>query len=244
MKPRQRETANRSNIRRSAVAALMTTCIVLGIAAPAALHAQDSGGTAAKTWPQVKEEERQQLAARVQAIRQRADELRRAAESRFAETNAACYSKFLVASCLHDAKQVRIKSIQEARRMDLEAGAIERDLNRRLRADDEYRRAQREAEKREQAARGREERATELQRGAARQAEHTRRAEQDGARELQQRRQRDAEKAQARAARVSEAHDRAEAARRQRAEIDRKIAEHAKRQAERKAAAQTPEQTK
>ena len=183
------------------------------------------------------------MVAQVQAMRQRADALRREAESRFTASNAACYSKFLVASCLNDAKQVRIKSIQEVRRMDLQASDIERDLNRRLRADDEYRRAQREAEKREQAAHGRAERAAELQRGAARQAERTRQAEQDGARELQQRRQRDAEKAQARAARVSEAHERAEAARRQRAEIDRKIAEHAKRQAERKAAA-PPDQPK
>lgn len=135
MKPRQRETANRSSIRRSAVAALMMTCVVLGTAAP--LHAQNSGGTAARTRPLVKEHERQQVVAQVQAMRQRADALRREAESRFAASNAACYSKFLVASCLNDAKQVRIKSIQEVRRMDLQAGDIERDLNRRLRADDE-----------------------------------------------------------------------------------------------------------
>lgn len=244
MKPRQRETANRSNIRRSAVAALITTCVVLGAAVPSAALAQDSGGTAAQTRLSVSEHERQQVDAQVQAMRQRADDLRREAEARFAESNAACYSKFLVASCLHDAKQAHIKSWQEARRIDLQAGDLERDLKRRLRADEEYQRAQREAEKREQAVRGREQRAAELQRGAARQAERKQQAEQHSAREQQQRRQRDAEKAKARAARVSEAHDRAEAARRQRAEIDRKIAEHAKRQAERKAAAQTPDQAK
>jgi hypothetical protein len=209
-----------------------------------AAQAEDSSGKTTQAQPLVTEQERQQGLDQVQSIRQRADELRREAELRFAESNAGCYSKFLVASCLSDAKQVRIKSMQEARRMDLQAGDIERELKRRLRADDERRRAQREAEKREQAARGRAQRAAELQRGAARQAERTRQAEQNGAGELQQRHQRDAEKAKARAARVSEAHDRAEAARRQRAEIDRKIAEHAKRQAERNAVTPPPDQAK
>lgn len=244
MTPKQCETANRCSFLLSAVAALTTICVVLAAVTPSATHAQDGGG---KTWqprPPVTEQEQQQVLDQVQSIRQRAEELRQAAESRHAESTAACYGKFLVASCLEDARQAHIKSVQEARRLDLQAGDIERDLKRRLRADDELRRAQREAEKREQAARGRAERAAELQRGEAIQTERTRQTEQSGARELQQRRQRDAERAKARAARVSEAHDRAEAASRQRTEIDRKIAEHAKRQAERNAATPPPDQAK
>ena len=64
------------------------------------------------------------------AQRKTADQMREAAEARFAEEEAACYKKFLVNDCLVDAKQERTQSMIEARKLEAPARDFEREAHR------------------------------------------------------------------------------------------------------------------
>ena len=77
------------------------------------------------------------------AQRKAADQMREAAEARFAEEEAACYKKFLVNDCLVDAKKRRTQSMIEARNLEAPARDFEREAHR---ADVEAKEAQRAKE--------------------------------------------------------------------------------------------------
>lgn len=77
------------------------------------------------------------------AQRKAADQMREAAETRFAEEEVACYKKFLVNDCLVDAKKRRTQSMIEARNLEAPARDFEREAHR---ADVEAREAQRAKE--------------------------------------------------------------------------------------------------
>ena len=93
------------------------------------------------------------------AQRKAADRMREAAEARFAEEEAACYKKFLVNSCLEDAKKRYTQSLIEARNLDIPARDFQRDAKRTEADAKEAKRAadmpQREVDQRAQAARER-----------------------------------------------------------------------------------------
>lgn len=64
------------------------------------------------------------------AQRKAADQMREAAEARFAEEEAACYKKFLVNDCLVDAKKRRTQSMIDARNLEAPARDFEREAHR------------------------------------------------------------------------------------------------------------------
>ncbi len=64
------------------------------------------------------------------AQRKAADQMREAAETRFAEEQAGCYKKFLVNDCLEGAKKRRTQSMIEARNLDAPARDFEREAHR------------------------------------------------------------------------------------------------------------------
>lgn len=67
-----------------------------------------------------------QLRAEARALRQKADQMRAAAQSAHDATHKACWDKFLVSSCQQDARGELRKAEREARQFDSEALVIER----------------------------------------------------------------------------------------------------------------------
>lgn len=116
--------------------------------------------------------------ARAQALRQQADNDRKAAEERFKTEQNACYAKILVNDCLEQAKKVRHAAIIAARKPEVEAREIERLWRQQEAEEREARRRidgpRREREAEERAARNRAEREEAEQRVARRQTEKAR----------------------------------------------------------------------
>jgi hypothetical protein len=77
------------------------------------------------------------------AQRERADQMRKAAEERFKNEEAACYQKILLNDCLADAKERRTRVIVDARKLEAPARDFERAAKR---AEVEAKEAQRAAE--------------------------------------------------------------------------------------------------
>jgi colicin import membrane protein len=77
-----------------------------------------------------------------EAQREQADAIRKQAQQRYAEEEAACQQKILVNACLDEAKERHTKALMEARRIDNPAKEFQR----------EFRRGEVEAEKKRQAA--------------------------------------------------------------------------------------------
>lgn len=125
------------------------------------LWAQASTSAATVPTPQTLEQ--------ADAQRERSKAMRNEAEQRYAAEQTACYKKFLVNSCLDDAKKRYTQSILEARKLDIPAREFQREAKRTDVAAKEAQRAadlpRREAEQREQAE---EYRATEAAKAAAR----------------------------------------------------------------------------
>ena len=96
-----------------------------------------------------------QTLEQAEAQRQRAETLRQSAEKRHAEEQAACYRKFLVNSCLDDAKKRYTDAMIEARQLDLPAREFQREAKRQEveaeKAAREAERPAREAEQRDKA---------------------------------------------------------------------------------------------
>ncbi|MBK7355860.1 MAG: hypothetical protein IPI94_07365 [Propionivibrio sp.] len=125
------------------------------------LWAQTSAPAAAVPTPQTLEQ--------ADAQRERVKQMRSEAEQRYTTEQTACYKKFLVNSCLDDAKKRYTRTMIEARKLDIPAREFQRDAKR---ADVEAKEAQRaadlprrESEQKEQAENYR---ATEATRAAAR----------------------------------------------------------------------------
>ena len=76
--------------------------------------------------------------------RQHAERLRKDADKRYADEQAACYSKFLVNSCLSDAKKRHTATMVEARQLELSAREFQREATR---SDVEAEKSRREAER-------------------------------------------------------------------------------------------------
>ena len=222
--------------------AFSRTCAVFGVLALVAATA--GRGTLAADVPAaepavpLQAEDERQLVDRAAALRADAGQRRQAAERQLTQRNAACQRKFLVSSCLEKARRDHMDSKQEARRLELQANDIERELTRRKRALDAAERERRAAEKLQDAQRFRAQREAQAQESAARDADRARRLEEGQARagtEAQARQQQDAEKARRRAEKVEQARQRAEDAQRQRAELDRRVEEKERRKAEKAA---------
>lgn len=77
------------------------------------------------------DEERQQLLERARALRGQASAKRQDADQRYAAENDACWKKFLVTSCMDDAKMRRVERVKEARLIEREARDIEHDVRER-----------------------------------------------------------------------------------------------------------------
>lgn len=194
--------------------------------------------------------ERERLLDEAKSQRARAQALRGEAESEFRRSEAACYDKIMVSGCLGDARQERLRKTLEARRLDVGAERMQREVKLRENAQREAqggeRSPAREAAAAEEGARNSEAaqaRAAEnAKRDAKRDAERERELQQAPARaaaEAADRRKSADDAAKRQAAEAKHAGKRAASAARQRAEIDRKAAEHARRRAEAQAAAAT-----
>lgn len=92
-------------------------------------------------------DEKQLLQDRANALHEKADLMRQEAEATFAAENKACWDKFLVTSCQNDAKKAKVGRLGDARRVNQEARAIDRDLRKRNFAEHEAK-LQEEAPKR------------------------------------------------------------------------------------------------
>ena len=103
------------------------------------------------------------------AQRDRASAMRKEADARYTTEQAECYKKFLVNSCLEDAKKRRTEATLEARKIDNPARDFQRDAKR---SDVEAKEAKREADKpvreAEQKAQGEQYRTDEAAKAAAR----------------------------------------------------------------------------
>jgi lipopolysaccharide export LptBFGC system permease protein LptF len=117
------------------------------------------------------EAERQQKLERARSLNAEASSMKKEADARQKAANEVCYKKFLVSSCLEDAAKTHTQSVREAKRKELEAGELERDVKRRDMAVKDTKKAV-EAPKREadQKAQGEAYRAEEAQRAEERAA--------------------------------------------------------------------------
>lgn len=115
--------------------------------------------------------ERKERLQRASQLQAEASRLQREADARLKAANAACHQKFLVSSCLEDAKRAHTRESRIATRLDQEGGEIERDIKRRDVAAKQAQRA-RDMPKHEadQAAQGEAYRAEEARRAEARAA--------------------------------------------------------------------------
>ena len=75
--------------------------------------------------------EREEKLGRARTLKAEAAESQKAADAKQKTANDACYKKFQVSSCLDAARKEHTASTREAKRKDLEAGEIERDVKRR-----------------------------------------------------------------------------------------------------------------
>lgn len=188
--------------------------------------------------------ERERLLDEAKSQRARAQALRSEAESEFRRSEAACYDKIMVSGCLGEARQERLRKTLEARRLDVAAERMQREVKLRDNAQREAQGSEkspaREAAAAEEAARNSEAAQARAAENAKRDAERERElqaAPVRAAAEAADRRKSADDAAKREAAETKRAGKRAASAARQRAEIDRKSAEHARRRAEAQAAA-------
>ena len=85
-----------------------------------------------------------QTLEQAEAQRLHAENLRKEADKRYADEQAACYSKILVNACLSDAKERHTATMIEARQLELPAREFQREATR---TDVEAGKARREAER-------------------------------------------------------------------------------------------------
>ncbi len=76
-------------------------------------------------------EERQQLLDRADSLKAESSKILDEAEKKQKEADAACWKKTLVSSCLNDARGEYLKSKTSARKLNLEAKRIEREVRER-----------------------------------------------------------------------------------------------------------------
>lgn len=90
-----------------------------------------AGQALAQSQSFIGEEERRELLERARSLREEASAKRQEADQRFAAENDACWKKFLVTSCMDDAKMRRVERVKEARKVEQEARNIEHDVRER-----------------------------------------------------------------------------------------------------------------
>ncbi len=139
---------------------VMKVLRVLGIlgllaAAPGVALAQEVADTAAAA-PAVTEDW-DALRAQAEKMRAQAKQLRNEAEAANAAAQKTCWEKFLVSSCLEDARQALRAAAREAKRIEVEAGQLsrrikahERELKQQRRIDEAPQRAAESARRAEQ----------------------------------------------------------------------------------------------
>lgn len=169
------------------------------------------------------------LLERARRLQADADRLRSEADVRYREASRSCHNRFLVNSCLEEAKVTHVHDMQAARRLDLEGKEIEREVKRREIAAKEAQRPLHEAEQRAQGELYRSEEARRAEARAARIADKERQAAENRQKlaEEQAKRERKLEAQKQKEAKAAEKRQRREA----------KAAERAARQAEKEAAA-------
>ncbi|MFA7292317.1 MAG: hypothetical protein WC023_08715 [Rhodocyclaceae bacterium] len=77
------------------------------------------------------EMERQGKLDQARSLRDESARMQKAADASLKAKNEICHKKFLVSSCLEDAHKAHIAESRAAKRKDLEAGELERDVKRR-----------------------------------------------------------------------------------------------------------------
>lgn len=180
--------------------------------------------------------ERSERLARASRLQDEAARLQQEADARLKTANDACYKKFLVSSCLEEAKKAHTQETRAATRMEQEGKEIERDVKRRdVAARDAQRAVDAPRREAEQKAQGEAYRAEEAQRAEERAAKVA-----DKERKAAENRQQLAEE-QAKRQKKLEAHKakEAKAAEKRRAR-EAKAAERAARKAEKAAAGAAP----
>ncbi|MBI4989205.1 MAG: hypothetical protein HZC23_10330 [Rhodocyclales bacterium] len=139
-------------------------------------------------------QERQQLLDQTKSLKSESSKLQSAAQQKRKEADVACWKKTLVSSCLSDAKREYLDSMAAARKLDVEAKQIERQVRERDRVTRRARQAE-EAPKKQAAtekkvAKAKEQGAAQQQQREEKAAERERKAEQGSARARVQERQR------------------------------------------------------
>jgi hypothetical protein len=132
----------------------------------------------AQTAAPLDEAEKGRLLDRAKVLRDEASALRQAGDAAYETAQKACWQRFLVNSCLDEAKQAHRAEVSRARQLEQEAREIERDVRKREIADKEAQRLadapRKEAEAAAEAERNRQAREEAMRRVAERQAEAAR----------------------------------------------------------------------
>ena len=82
-------------------------------------------------------DEKRLLQERAKALHDKAEVVRQEAEAGFAADNKACWEKFLVSSCLEEAKKAKNDRLEASRRLIQEGREVESNLRRRNYAEHE-----------------------------------------------------------------------------------------------------------
>jgi len=125
------------------------------------------------------EEEKNELLGKARAMRDEASAIRDKANREYAASEKACWQKFLVTSCLDEARRAQRQDVERARKIEHEARDIERDVKKRDVATREAKRIEeaprRQAEAAERAEKNRQAQEEALRRLERKRAEHAER---------------------------------------------------------------------
>jgi colicin import membrane protein len=116
------------------------------------------------------DDEKNRLLDQARGLKEQANAMHEAARNRYKEEEAACWKKYLVSSCIDDAKQQHRQESRKANELEHQAREIERDVRKR-----DF--AQREAKRIEDAPRKEAEAAAKAAKNKADQEEAQRRME-------------------------------------------------------------------
>lgn len=104
-----------------------------------------AAAVAAPLWAQtlapIDDAEKTRLEAQVKAMKAEAEDIRAGAEQQFIADEKVCWQKVLVTACIDEAKARRVTVIQKARAIEVQANTLQREVNNRVLATREARRA-------------------------------------------------------------------------------------------------------
>lgn len=196
----------------------------------------------AETWAPIDDTEKAAMEERIKTLQANGAAQREAAVAKFEQAQLACWKKVLVTACIDEARQAKVAAIDEARKPEAEARALQKELNNRILATREAKRREeapkRAEDQRQQAERYRAEQAQAAANRASNQqnlSQEMAKGQAQAARDAQERRKRMAEKTAAKNKEAAAAAQRAVQSGNAEDEVKQRVVEREQRVAEKKA---------